>query len=111
VGTDKRQRQKANRAMKQAEVARTERADAVKRNVVKLFVLAVAALGGVVLIVWIAGGFDSETDVPSTTVPELQVTLPPEVVVTTLPNSSSVPSSSPTTSVASTGAASTSVAP
>ena len=70
VGTQKRERQKANRAKRQAEQAKAARTSAVKRNAVRWVIVAIAAVAAVVLIAWIGGAFDSsETDVPTTTLP------------------------------------------
>jgi cyclophilin family peptidyl-prolyl cis-trans isomerase len=62
VGTEKRERQKANRLQRQIEEAHAQRASAVKRNVLRWFIVAIAAVGGVVLIAWIGGAFDSDDD-------------------------------------------------
>lgn len=78
VGTEKRERQKANRAKRQEEQAKAARASAVKRNVVRWVIVAVAALGAVVLIAWIGGAFDGDDDeTPTTTI--AAVTLPAEI--------------------------------
>ena len=65
VGTEKRERQKANRAKRQAEEAKAARNSAVKRNAVRWVIVAIAAVAAVVLIAWIGGAFDSsETTYP-----------------------------------------------
>jgi len=70
VGTQKRERQKANRAKRQAEEAKAARTSAVKRNTVRWVIVAIGAVAAVVLIAWIGGAFDSKnTDVPTTTLP------------------------------------------
>lgn len=62
MGTEKRERQKANRLQRQIEEARDQRASAVKRNLLRWFIVAIAAVGGVVLIAWIGGAFDSDDE-------------------------------------------------
>ena len=70
MGTEKRERQKANRAKRQAEEAKAARSSAVQRNAVRWVIVAIAAVAAVVLIAWIGGAFDSdENDVPTTTLP------------------------------------------
>lgn len=68
MGTEKRERQKANRLQRQIEQHRAERTNAIKRNVVRWIIIAVLALGAVVLIAWIGGAFSGD-DEPATTVP------------------------------------------
>ena len=80
VGTQKRERQKANRAKRQAEQAKAARTSAVKRNAVRWVIVAIAAVAAVVLIAWIGGAFDDDdTDAPTTTLP--LATLPPATSV------------------------------
>jgi cyclophilin family peptidyl-prolyl cis-trans isomerase len=62
VGTEKRERQKANRLQRQIEEARVVRASAVKRNVVRWTIVAIAAIAGVVFIAWLGGAFDSDDE-------------------------------------------------
>jgi hypothetical protein len=93
VGTQKRERQKANRAKKQAVLARQERTETVKRNVVRWVIVAVAALGGVLLIAWIGGAFDGDDDSPQIDTP---ITLPVEstptsVAATSVPATTTAP--------------------
>lgn len=98
VGTEKRERQKANRARRQAEQVRAARSDAVKRNALRWVAVVLAAVAGVVLIAWIGGAFDGGDDddkAPSTsvpfTVPQISVatsvadTVPASTVAPTLP--------------------------
>lgn len=68
MGTEKRERQKANRLQRQLEQNRAARTNAIKRNVVRWIIIAVLALGAVVLIAWIGGAFSGD-DEPATTVP------------------------------------------
>jgi peptidylprolyl isomerase len=89
VGTEKRERQKANRQQRLIEEAKAERSAAVKRNVLRWSLAAVLAIAAVVLIAWIGGAFtgDDETE---TTIPEITVpveTTPPDTTpeVTTAP--------------------------
>ncbi len=76
MGTEKRERQKANRQQRQAEEARAERADVVKRNAVRWTVGIIAAVGAVVLIAWVGGAFDADEEVaaPEITLPPLDTT-------------------------------------
>ena len=55
MGTQKRERQKANRAKRQAEEAKAARTSAVKRNALRWVIVAIAAIAAVVLIAWIGG--------------------------------------------------------
>ena len=92
VGTAKRERQKQNRAMRQAEEAKAARNSAVKRNALRWVIVAIAAIAAVVLIAWIGGAFDSDdSDTPTTTVP--LETLAPE---TTAPTASTQPAATTT---------------
>lgn len=79
MGTQKRERQKANRLQRQVEAQRAARTSAIKRNVVRWVIIAVLALGAVILIAWIGGAFDGE-DEPEATVPPM--TLPVESTTT-----------------------------
>ena len=92
VGTAKRERQKQNRAMRQAEEAKAARNSAVKRNALRWVIVAIAAIAAVVLIAWIGGAFDSDdSETPTTTVP--LETLAPE---TTAPTASTQPAATTT---------------
>ncbi|HEY3485830.1 MAG TPA: FKBP-type peptidyl-prolyl cis-trans isomerase [Ilumatobacteraceae bacterium] len=62
MGTQKRERQKANRQQRLIEEARVERSSKVKRNVVRWTLAAVAAFGAVLLIAWIGGAFDGDDE-------------------------------------------------
>jgi peptidylprolyl isomerase len=73
VGTEKRERQKANRQQRLVEEARAERAGVVKRNALRWTIAIAAAIGAVVLIAWVGGAFDSDDD----DLAETDVTLPP----------------------------------
>jgi peptidyl-prolyl cis-trans isomerase B (cyclophilin B) len=69
VGTDKRERQKANRELRRVSEERRQKAQATKKRVLRVAVIVVAALAGVVGIAWVGGAFDSETaSAPTTTV-------------------------------------------
>jgi ferric-dicitrate binding protein FerR (iron transport regulator) len=94
VGTEKRQRQKANRALKQQQVEQA----ASRRKMTRRIAIGVAAVAGVFLVAWIASNFvadDEPTPTPPVTLPD--VTLPdvtlPDV---TLPDVS-VPAADTTT--------------
>ena len=84
MGTEKRERQKANRLQRQIEEQKVARASAVKRNVLRWIIIAVLALGAVVLLAWIGGAFSGD-DEPETTVPP--VTTP----ITTTPSEDAAP--------------------
>ena len=71
VGTEKRERQKANRQQRLVEEARAERAGVVKRNALRWSMGIVAAVGAVVLIAWVGGAFSGDDE------PETVITLPP----------------------------------
>lgn len=60
MGTEKRERQKANRHQRLLEEAKIERTGAIKRTVVRWAAGIVAAIGAVVLIAWVGGAFDSD---------------------------------------------------
>lgn len=71
MGTQKRERQKANRQQRLIEEAKAERSATVKRNVLRWTLAAVLAIAAVVLIAWIGGAFsgDDQADVPDVTLP------------------------------------------
>lgn len=87
MGTQKRERQKANRIQRQIEEQKVARANAVKRNILRWIIIVALALGAVLLIAWIGGAFsgDDETDttVPATTIPA--TTLPAGSTTTVVP--------------------------
>jgi cyclophilin family peptidyl-prolyl cis-trans isomerase len=62
VGTEKRERQKANRALKQQAVIRQARADKMKRNGLRIALGVAVALVAVVGIAWLGGAFDGDDD-------------------------------------------------
>lgn len=102
MGTEKRERQKANRLQRQIEQQKAARTSAIKRNALRWVIIAALALAGVVVVAWIGGAFsgDDEPDatVPATTTPvtttpletpekpevEVPAELPTELQVTTL---------------------------
>lgn len=71
MGTEKRERQKANRQQRLIQEARAERAGVVKRNALRWTLGIVAALGAVVLIAWVGGAFSGDDE------PATEITLPP----------------------------------
>ena len=89
MGTEKRERQKANRQQRRIEEARAERSSTVKRNVVRWTAGIVAAVGAVVLIAWVGGAFDSgdgdEEAVAEITLPPLDTTPVDTTPVETFP--------------------------
>ena len=62
MGTEKRERQKANRALKQQAVIRQARTDKMKRNGLRITLGIAVALLAVVGIAWLGGAFDSDDD-------------------------------------------------
>ncbi|MFP5489539.1 MAG: FKBP-type peptidyl-prolyl cis-trans isomerase [Acidimicrobiia bacterium] len=78
MGTQKRERQKANRLQRQMEEQKAAKVSAVKRNVLRWIIVAVLALGAVVLIAWIGGAFSGDDEADSTT-----STVPPTLATTT----------------------------
>lgn len=79
VGTEKRERQKANRQQRLIEEARAERAGVVKRNALRWTMGIVAAVGAVVLIAWVGGAFGGDDEEAT------EITLPPVVTTPTTP--------------------------
>lgn len=82
MGTEKRERQKANRQQRLIEEARAERTAKVRRTAVRWGIAGVLGIGAVVLIAWIGGAFsgDDETESePVLTAPVLTIpaTTPP----------------------------------
>lgn len=85
MGTQKRERQKANRQQRIVEEARVERSVTIKRNVIRWSLAAVLAIGAVVLIAWIGGAFSGDDDGDGAD-EEAAVTLPPvDTTVDTTP--------------------------
>jgi hypothetical protein len=76
VGTDKRERQKANRAKRREEELKAARATKVKRTALRWVLAGVLAFAAVILIAWIGGAFDGEDEVPVAPVETLPITLP-----------------------------------
>lgn len=69
MGTEKRERQKANRALKQQE---EEQAQA-RRKTLRYALIAVGAIAALVLFVWIASTIVTDDDEPTPTVPAATV--------------------------------------
>jgi multidrug efflux pump subunit AcrA (membrane-fusion protein) len=69
VGTEKRERQKANRALKQQQLEK----QASRRSLTRWIMIGVGAVAGVFLLAWIASNFVGEDDPtpvpPAVTVP------------------------------------------
>jgi hypothetical protein len=76
VGTEKRERQKANRALKQQEVVRQRQ----RRTLTRRILIGVGAVVGVFLIAWIASNFVGNDDpvvpVPTVVEPGVETTEP-----------------------------------
>jgi peptidylprolyl isomerase len=86
VGTQKRERQKANRQQRIIEEARAQRAGTVKRTALRWTIGAAAGIGAIVLIAWIGGAFDSDDDADDTATDEPVITTPiPTAPVVTVP--------------------------
>ncbi len=84
MGTEKRERQKANRALKHQQ----EQQAASRRKLYRKVGIGVAAVVAVVLFVWIASNVVGDDDEPSTpvTVPEPIAETIPDTVVDTVPS-------------------------
>lgn len=71
MGTEKRERQKANRALKHQQEVKA----AARRSLVRKVVIGVAAVAAVVVLVWIAstivGGSDDDNPTTPVTLPEV----------------------------------------
>jgi peptidyl-prolyl cis-trans isomerase B (cyclophilin B) len=75
VGTEKRERQKSNRALKLEQEQREARARAMRKKIVRIVLIALLALAGVVFIAWMGGAFDDNealAPAPVTTAPETE---------------------------------------
>jgi peptidylprolyl isomerase len=81
VGTEKRERQKANRQQRLLEEQRAARVAAVRRNVVRWVIIAVLAIGAVVLLAWIGGAFSDDEEPETTVPPTTTATEDPETTV------------------------------
>jgi len=69
VGTEKRERQKANRALKHQQ----ELQQASRRKRIRVIGIGVAAVAGVFLIAWIASIFVGDDEEPTTPTPVVTV--------------------------------------
>lgn len=69
MGTEKRERQKANRALKHQQ----ELQQASRRKRFRIIAIGVAAVAGVFLIAWIASTFVADDDDPTTPTPVVTV--------------------------------------
>ena len=94
MGTDKRERQKANRVKRREEELKAARKSAVRRNTARWVAIAVAALGAVVLIAWVGGAFGGDDEAPIDTTP---LTLPP---IDTAPDTATATASDTATATA-----------
>ncbi|MEO6569990.1 MAG: FKBP-type peptidyl-prolyl cis-trans isomerase, partial [Ilumatobacteraceae bacterium] len=98
MGTEKRERQKANRLQRQMEEAKAERVDVVKRNVLRWGLGIFAAIAGVVLIAWIGGAFSSDDTVATSdqTLPAAAETIPADTTPVPPKPQVSIPDELPT---------------
>jgi hypothetical protein len=94
VGTEKRERQKANRAMRREEELRAARASAVKRTTLRWIAVVVAGLAAIVLIAWVGGAFDGD-DTPAVPPPPIATSPVETLPVETLPVETSPDTSTP----------------
>lgn len=62
MGTEKRERQKANRLQRQIEEHRAERVSSIRRTVVRGAIVVALAIAAVVAIAWIGGAFDGDDE-------------------------------------------------
>jgi hypothetical protein len=69
VGTEKRERQKANRALKHQQ----ELQQANRRKRVRVIAVGIAAVAGVFLVAWIASTFVADDEEPTTPTPVVTV--------------------------------------
>ena len=73
MGTEKRERQKANRAIRRQEEQRQERVTSLRKRVIRVSLVLVAAFAGVIVIAWFGGAFDGDEVVapaPTTAPPD-----------------------------------------
>ena len=97
MGTEKRERQKANRAKRREEELKAARVTKAKRTVLRWVVAGVLALAAVILIAFIGGAFDGDdSDAPTPASSLLPITIP--VDATTVPASTVPGSTTPATS-------------
>lgn len=76
MGTPKRERQKANKQLRQIEQARAERVSTVRRTATRITIIVVLAIVGVIVIAWLGGAFsdDDEGAAPTPTAPPTTAT-------------------------------------
>lgn len=93
MGTEKRERQKANRAKRREEELKAARATKVKRTALRWVLAGILAFAAVLLIAWIGGAFDGDDEAPVPTVPTIPITLttPTTAPAGTLPAESTAP--------------------
>jgi cyclophilin family peptidyl-prolyl cis-trans isomerase len=100
VGTDKRARQKANRALKNEQMAKQAHKDQLKRRGLRYGLAAVGGLGFLLLVAWLFGAFDGDDE------GDLATTDPFATTVTTAPGGTTAS----TDAAATTGTTETTVA-
>jgi peptidylprolyl isomerase len=81
VGTEKRERQKANRLQRQIEEQKAARASAIKRNALRWVIIAALAVGAVVLIAWIGGAFSGDDEPAADVEPAATVPVDPTTTI------------------------------
>jgi cyclophilin family peptidyl-prolyl cis-trans isomerase len=107
VGTQKRERQKANRAIKQQELARQDRNDMYKRRGLRIVIGVVVAVAAVIGIAWFFSGDDDDTITQATD--PFATTATTEPTGTTATGASDVATTAPTSTGSSSGAEATTV--
>jgi cyclophilin family peptidyl-prolyl cis-trans isomerase len=101
VGTEKRERQKANRALKNQQLAKAYRNARRKRTAVRTVGALVLGVAAVVGIAWAGGAFDDEATTPATL--PFDTTLPTGTTLpfdTTLPTDTALPETTAPVTVA-----------
>jgi peptidylprolyl isomerase len=89
VGTEKRERQKANRQQRLIEEARTARVGKIRRSALRWTIGGLLAVGAVVLIAWLGGAFDGDDteDATPATLPPVETVPSPDQPEVRIPDS------------------------
>lgn len=76
MGTEKRERQKANRLQRQIEEERAAKVSTARRTATRFGLIALVAVIGVVILAWIGGAFDGDDeDEPTVAEPDVTTTI------------------------------------